>query len=81
LNLAKQKNAGQKNGCGKDSLMEAATFDQKREAGERLEALLLGGLGSDPAKPLTKADLDEIKRVVRKRISQKTKKDDCLSAC
>lgn len=61
--------------------MDAAHLDQKREAEERLEALLLEGLDSGPAKSLTKADPDETKRVVRKRISQKTKKDDCLSAC
>ncbi|MCG3161398.1 MAG: hypothetical protein JMDDDDMK_02581 [Acidobacteria bacterium] len=64
-----------------DSLMDAAHLDQKREAEERLEALLLEGLDSGPAKPLTKADLDGTGRVTRKRVSQKTKKDGWLSAC
>jgi len=53
---------------------ELVRLDQKRKAEERLETLLLEGLDSGPAKPLTKADLAEIKRVVRKRITQKNKK-------
>ncbi len=53
---------------------ELVRLDQKRRAEERLETLLLEGLDSSPARPLTKADLAEVKRVVRKRIAQKNKK-------
>ena len=50
---------------------ELVRADQKRKAGERLESLLLEGLDSGPAKPLTKTDLDEVKRVVRERIAKR----------
>ena len=50
---------------------ELVRADQKRKAGERLESLLLEGLNSGPAKPLTKTDLDEVKRVVRERIAKR----------
>ncbi len=53
---------------------ELAPLDQKRKAEEKLETLLLEGLDSGPAKPLTKADLAEVKQVVRTRIAQKNKK-------
>ena len=42
---------------------ELVRADQKRKAGERLEQLLLDGLNSSPAKPLTKADIDEVRRL------------------
>jgi antitoxin ParD1/3/4 len=50
---------------------ELVRADQKRKAGERLESLLLEGLDSGPAKPLTKTDLDEVKRVVQERIAKR----------
>lgn len=52
---------------------ELVRLDQKRQAEERLELLLVEGLNSGPAKPLTKADLDEVKRVVRQRIVDRKK--------
>lgn len=55
---------------------ELVRLDQKRRAEEKLEALLLEGLNSGPAKPLTEADLAEVKQVVRKRIAQKNKKKE-----
>lgn len=36
--------------------------DQKRKAQERLEALLLEGLESGPATPMTDADWDDMRR-------------------
>lgn len=53
---------------------ELVRLDQKRQAEERLEALLVEGLDSSPAKPLTTDDLVEVKRVVRQRIADRKKK-------
>jgi len=50
---------------------ELVRADQKRKAGERLEQLLLEGLNSSPAKPLTKADIDEVRKTVRKRLTER----------
>ncbi len=41
---------------------------QKRKAAEKLEALLLEGLSSGPAMPLTKDELNEMRRVVRQKV-------------
>ena len=48
--------------------------DQKQKAEQRLEQLLLAGLDSGPAQPLTKADLDEVRQVVKQRIAERKKK-------
>jgi antitoxin ParD1/3/4 len=53
---------------------ELVRADQKRKAAERLESLLLEGLDPGQAKPLTKADLNEVKRVVQERIAKRKKK-------
>jgi len=46
--------------------------DQKRQAAERLEVLLLRGLQS-PASEWTKDDVDHIKNAVRERLAAKQK--------
>lgn len=48
--------------------------DQKRKAEEKLEALLLEGIRSGEATPLTKQDIEEAKRVVKERIKARQKK-------
>ena len=53
---------------------ELVRIDQKRKAEEKLETLLLAGLHSGPAQPLTKADLSEVRRVVRQRVLARKKK-------
>jgi antitoxin ParD1/3/4 len=47
--------------------------DQKRQAAERLEALLLQGLES-PASKWTDADVEHVKSAVRERLAQKQNK-------
>ncbi len=54
---------------------ELVRADQKRKAEQRLEQLLVEGLKSGPAKPLTKADLDEVRRTVRKRLTDRLRKN------
>jgi antitoxin ParD1/3/4 len=49
---------------------ELVRQDQKRKAEERLQALLLEGLNSGSATPLTDQDWDDIRQAVRKKISQ-----------
>ena len=46
--------------------------DQKRRAGDRLEAMLMRGLES-PANEWTKDDTDHIKNAVRERLAAKQK--------
>jgi antitoxin ParD1/3/4 len=41
---------------------ELVRADQKRKAEERLEQLLLEGLNSGPSTPLTKQDIEAVKR-------------------
>ena len=53
---------------------ELVRADQKRKAEEKLEALLMEGLNSGPAKPFTKDDMDEVRRVVRQRALARKKK-------
>lgn len=53
---------------------ELIRADQKRQAEDRLEALLLEGLKSGTATPLTKQDIEEAKRVVKERIKARQKK-------
>ena len=43
--------------------------DQRRKAQEKLETLLVEGLNSGTAEPLTKADLEEVKRTVQERLA------------
>ncbi len=45
-----------------DYLNALVTEDQERKVGERLEALLLDGLASGPATPMTDADWDDMRR-------------------
>ena len=53
---------------------ELVRADQKQKAEQRLEKLLLEGLHSSPAKLLTKADLNEVRNVVKQRIAERKKK-------
>ena len=46
---------------------------QKRETQQRLEALLLEGLDSGEATPMTDDDWAEIRRTVKKRLSRRRK--------
>jgi len=47
--------------------------DQKREADRRLEDLLLEGLDSGPATPMTDRDWQEIRSTVRTRLAERTR--------
>jgi antitoxin ParD1/3/4 len=49
---------------------ELVRADQESQAEKKLESLLLDGLNSGSAKPLTNNDLDEVKKAVRNRIAQ-----------
>ena len=53
---------------------ELVRADQKQKAEQRVEKLLLDGLNSSPAKLLTKADLDEVRKIVNQRIAAREKK-------
>ncbi|MFB2896598.1 type II toxin-antitoxin system ParD family antitoxin [Aerosakkonemataceae cyanobacterium BLCC-F50] len=45
--------------------------DQKRKANERLEAMLLEGLDSGTATPMSDRDWSEIRQTVRQRITKR----------
>ncbi|BAY29324.1 putative addiction module antidote protein, CopG/Arc/MetJ family [Nostoc carneum NIES-2107] len=49
---------------------ELVRQDQKRKAEERLQTLLLEGLNSGTATPLTDQDWNDIRQAVQKKISQ-----------
>lgn len=49
---------------------ELVRQDQKRKAEERLQTLLLEGLNSGTATPLTDQDWDDIRQAVQKKVSQ-----------
>jgi antitoxin ParD1/3/4 len=49
---------------------ELVRQDQKRKAKEHLETLLLEGLNSGNATPLTEQDWDDIRQAVRAKVSQ-----------
>lgn len=49
---------------------ELVRQDQKRKAQERLEALLLEGLDSGSATPMTAGDWEDIRQAVRERIAK-----------
>ncbi len=49
---------------------ELVRQDQKRKGQERLETLLLEGLNSGSATPLTQEDWDSIRKAVRAKVSQ-----------
>ena len=53
---------------------ELVRADQKQKTAQQLEQLLLAGLDSGPAKPLTRDDLDEVRKVVKQRLAERTKK-------
>lgn len=44
--------------------------DRKRQAKERLETMLIEGLESGPAEPMTAQDWEEIRMAVRERTGQ-----------
>ena len=52
---------------------ELVRHDQRRQADERLEALLLKSLNGKPAKPFSKSDIEEVRRAVSTRLSGKRK--------
>ncbi|HIK11652.1 MAG TPA: type II toxin-antitoxin system ParD family antitoxin [Oscillatoriaceae cyanobacterium M33_DOE_052] len=51
---------------------ELVRQDQKRKASERLETLLVEGLESGSATPMTEEDWQEIRSTVRQRLSQQS---------
>lgn len=51
-------------GTASEHILELIQQDQKRNEDERLEALLLEGLDSGPATPMTREDWEELKRRV-----------------
>jgi antitoxin ParD1/3/4 len=55
-------------------MRELIREDQKRKADERLEALLLEGVASGEALPLTKKDWEEIRGEVRRRAATRKAK-------
>ena len=51
---------------------ELVRLDQKRKAQERLEALLLEGLDSGAATPMTAKDWEDIRQSVLKKVAKRT---------
>jgi antitoxin ParD1/3/4 len=51
---------------------ELVRSDQKRKAQERLETLLLEGLDSGTATPMTEGDWEDIRAAVRERVAKRT---------
>ena len=60
---------GGRYGNASEYLRELIRRDQERQAQERLEALLLEGMESGPAKALTKQDWVEIRTEVAERLA------------
>ena len=60
--------------CGYSTISEyfreLVRLDQKRKAKEHLETLLLFGLNSGSATPLTEQDLDDIRTAVRAKVQE-----------
>ena len=54
-------------------IRELIRNDEKRKAEERLEALLLEGLGGEET-PLTRQDFDDIRREAREELKRRKKK-------
>lgn len=52
---------------------ELVRRDQQRQADERLEVMLLKSLNGKPAKPFTKADVEEVRKAVSSRIKGQRK--------
>lgn len=50
---------------------ELVRQDQKRKAQERLEALLVEGLESGTATPITDRDWEDIRQAVRERVAKR----------
>lgn len=50
---------------------ELVRQDQKRKAQERLEALLVEGLESGTATPMTDRDWEDIRQTVRERVAKR----------
>ncbi|MGA9380539.1 MAG: type II toxin-antitoxin system ParD family antitoxin [Phormidium sp.] len=55
---------------------ELVRQDQKRKAQERLEELLLEGLNSGEATPMTDQDWQEIRQAVKEKISKQNRLKD-----
>lgn len=58
-------------GNASEYLRELIRRDQERQAQERLEELLLGGVKSGPASPLTKQDWAELRSDVAERLEKR----------
>ncbi len=58
-------------GNASEYLRELIRRDQERQAQERLEQLLLDGIRSGPASPLTKSDWAELRADVTKRLEKR----------
>lgn len=57
-------------GTASEYICELIRSDQKRKATERLEALLLEGLESGAATPMTEQDWADIRASVREKVSK-----------
>jgi len=62
---------GGRYGNASEYLRELIRRDQERQAQERLEQLLLDGVRSGPASPLTKKDWEDVRAAVAKRLARR----------
>ena len=62
---------GGRYGNASEYLRELIRRDQERQAQERLENLLLDGVRSGPASPLTKKDWEDVRAEVTKRLKRR----------
>ena len=62
---------GGRYGNASEYLRELIRRDQERQAQDRLEQLLLDGVRSGPASPLTKKDWKEVRAGVTKRLARR----------
>ena len=64
------QNKGGRYGNASEYVRELIRRDQERQAQERLEQLLLEGLESGPASPMTKEDWADIRRQLAERLAK-----------
>jgi antitoxin ParD1/3/4 len=69
--FANEQAASQGYGSAAEYIAALVKAEQKKKAKEKLEALLLEGLNSGPAKPMTDADWEALRQRVKARINQK----------
>jgi antitoxin ParD1/3/4 len=58
-------------GTASEYIRELVRAAQKREAEDKLEALLLEGINSGPATPMTEADWEEHRQKLREHIARR----------